>query len=106
MAGTHTWYGASGEGYRYDIYWIGTEWNDVAGNYIYAGKPSSDWVAAYIGQTNSFKNRLPNHEEEACAKRNGATHIHARTNSSEAARLAEEADLIRKHQPPCNQQGR
>lgn len=107
MATTHTWHGVSGKGYQYTVYNINTSWNDVPGNYIYAGQTSTGWKAAYIGQTKSFKDRLPDHNEEACAKRNGATHIHAHVNNGgEAARKAEEADLIKKHQPPCNQQGR
>ena len=107
MLETHTWYGTSGKGYPYHIFAMGGSWQNVPGNYIYAGKTSTGWKAAYIGQTNSFRTRLPNHEEEACAKRHGATHIHAHTNSVGAfARKAEEADLIKKHQPPCNQQGR
>lgn len=107
MAKTHTWYGASGTAYTYTIYDMDASWNDVAGNYIYASETTNGWQAAYIGQTKSFKDRLPDHNEEACAKRNGATHIHAHTNNDgEAARKAEEADLIKKHQPPCNQQGR
>lgn len=107
MAETCTWYGDSGKGYTYTVYDMDANWNDVAGNYIYAGKQNNGWKAAYIGQTQSLKDRLPNHNEEACAKRNGATHIHAHTNSDgESARKAEEADLIKKHQPPCNQIGR
>ena len=103
MAETHNWAGESGKTYTYTVYGIGGSWNDVAGNYIYAHRSGSSWKASYIGQTQSFKDRLPNHNEEECATRNGATHIHARTNTaSEAVRKAEEADLIKKHQPPCN----
>lgn len=70
------------------------------------GKNNSGyWSPCYIGQTENLGDRLENHEKEACAKRNGATHIHVHGNGSgEKARKAEEKDLILKWQPPCNDQ--
>ena len=107
MAETYDWKGASGRVYTYNVYPMNTSWNDVAGNYIYASRTGNGWKAAYVGQTSSFKIRLPDHNEENCAKRNGATHIHAHTNTNgETARRSEESDLIAQHQPPCNQRGR
>ena len=58
MAETHIWHGASGTAYTYTVYDIDTSWNDVAGNYIYAGRTTNGWKAAYIGQAKSFKERL------------------------------------------------
>ena len=61
------------------------------------------WRPLYIGQTSSLADRLADHEREACAKRNGATHIHAHTSSdSEQVRRDEETDLIDKWDPVCN----
>ena len=98
-----TWTGATGKEYLYDIYPIDTNWNDVAGNYIFAKETSPHkWDAVYIGETESFKNRLPNHNELPCVKRNGGTHLHAHTNQDSKARLDEEADLIATGRPPCN----
>ncbi len=57
----------------------------------------------YIGQMSSLKDGLADHEKEACAKNEGATHVHAYINSGgEAVRLAEESDLIRRWKPVCN----
>ena len=105
-APTITWTGQSGEKYQYGSYQIGTSFKNVPGNYIYAKKNSSGyWDACYIGQTESLKDRLGDHEKETCAKRYGATHIHVHSNGNgEAARKAEEKDLILKQQPPCNEQ--
>ncbi len=102
---TILWTGESGSKYSYSIYKIGTDFNDIAGNYVYAKetKPKS-WSPVYIGQTNSLKNRLSSHEKESCAIRNGATPIHVHTNSSEVSRLNEEEDLIFKWKPSCNEQ--
>ncbi len=103
MADKCTWTGASGKEYLYNIYTMDTDWNDVAGNYIFAKETSPHkWDAVYIGETESFKDRLPNHNELPCVKRNGGTHIHAHTNQDSQARLAEEADIIATGRPPCN----
>ena len=104
-AQTIDWPGQSGKTYRYWIYPIGTSFKEVGGNYIFAkeARPGS-WIPVYVGQSKNLNQRLENHEKEACAKRNGATHIHAHKNDSEAARLAEEKDLIAKWKPVCNEQ--
>jgi predicted GIY-YIG superfamily endonuclease len=99
------WEGVSGKKYGYWIHKIRTEFKDEPGSYIYAKetKPNS-WAPVYIGQTSSLKNRLADHEKENCAKRNGATHIHAHTSSNtEETGKAEEIDLIRNYRPVCNE---
>lgn len=97
------WIGASGKEYLYDIYPIDADWNDVAGNYIFAKETSPhNWEAVYIGETESFKDRLPNHNELPCIRRNGGTHIHVRVNKDSLTRKAEETDLIATGKPPCN----
>lgn len=100
----HNWPGKSGCVYTYEVYPIGTSFRDVAGNYIYAKQVGSQWQPCYIGQTNSLQTRIANHEKEACAKRHGATHLHVKVTPSERDSLAEEADLIRLWNPPCNDQ--
>ena len=103
---TIVWEGKTGAGYKYWIHPIGTTFKEVAGNYVFAKETRPGyWAPCYIGQTNNLNERLNNHEKEACAKRNGATHIHAHTDGSgETVRCAEEKDLILKWQPPCNEQ--
>lgn len=102
---TCNWPGKSGRTYTYYVYPIGTGFKEDAGNYIFAKlNASNNWVPQYIGQTKNLNQRLGDHEKEACAKRNGATHIHAHLNAAEAARLAEEKDLIENFNPPCNVQ--
>jgi len=94
---TIIWEGASGKQYKYWIHDITTSFKDAPGNYIYAKETSPGrWKPIYIGEAKSLEDRLTsNHEKLPCAKRNGATHIHAHTSSSdEEIRRAEEADLI------------
>ncbi len=105
-APTIMWPGLSGREYKYWIHPIGASFKEEAGNYIFAkeAKPGY-WTPCYIGQTENLEKRLGDHEKEACAKRNGATHIHAHTNpAGETTRKAEEKDLIQKWKPPCNEQ--
>ena len=100
--------GRSGRKYTYTVYSITTSWRDVAGNYMFAKRnpASGGWTVLYIGETESFLNRLGNlnsHEKWPCARRNGVTNIFARSNGKgQAARRDEEADLIANYDPVCN----
>jgi hypothetical protein len=103
MARTCIWTGDSGAKYEYKIFDIDGDWNDVPGNYIFAKETSPrKWGAVYIGETESFKERIPNHNELPCIRRNGGTHVHAHVNRDSRARLSEEADLCAYHSTPCN----
>lgn len=100
---TH-WEGQSGKEYRYWIHPIGTDFTEDPGNYIYAKQVEPGrWEPLWIGQTSNLHDLLVDPEKAACAKRNGATHVHAHTSPGrESARAAEEADLIARWDPPCN----
>lgn len=88
MADICTWAGASGKKYEYEMHPIGTNWNDVPGNYIFAKVTSpNNWTAVYIGETESFKDRLPNHNELPCIRRNGGTHTHVHINRDSHASI-------------------
>ena len=77
------WEGASGTTYDYWICPIGENLKDEPGNYIYAEETTPrSWRPVYIGQTSSLSERLDDHEKEACATRNSATHIHTHTTPS------------------------
>ena len=91
--------------YEYTAYPINsTGWNNVAGNYIFAAQNGNSWTVLYIGQTEDFAARFPQHDKIQPAIRKGATHILARVNKDQRARMAEEAELIAEFQPPLNQQ--
>jgi predicted GIY-YIG superfamily endonuclease len=100
------WPGSSGQKYEYWIFPIETIFKNEPGNYIFSKELNTGyWSACYIGQTENLNQRLGDHEKEACARRNGATHIHAHlTSGGETIRKAEERDLIQKWTPPCNEQ--
>lgn len=102
---TISWTGLSGKKYGYWIYKIGASFKEEPGNYIFAKETQTGyWSPSYIGETVNLDMRLGDHEKEACARKHGATHIHAHLNSAgEKARRLEENDLIRKYNPPCNE---
>lgn len=82
------------------------DWNDIPGVYIFAGLSADTrwWYAKYIGETASFKRRMPS-EKWREAKQQGATQIHARAVPDEHERKALESSLIVAYRPPLNQQG-
>ena len=100
---TIRWQGASGNSYRYWIYPIGHSLKTEGGNYIFARETESGrYTPIYIGETGDLSDRFDNHHKAECIGNEGATHIHARLNSKHQDRLDEEADLVAKWQPPCN----
>ncbi len=106
MADTIMWPGVSGKKYRYRIYPIGTSFKDEPGNYIFARETSPGrWTPIYIGETESLRDRLANHEKLPCVERHGGTHVHVHTSSLSAQlRRAEESDLLARWDPPCNKE--
>jgi excinuclease UvrABC nuclease subunit len=80
-------------------------WNDVGGVYIFTGlNPQNRWVPLYIGQADSFRTRIPSHEQWSPAQRLGATHVHALVVEQAATRDKIEKELIRAYQPALNVQ--
>ena len=101
------WRGMSGQVYSYSVHPVDENWYDGPGNYIFAKYiQGSGWIAIYIGETSSLKDRLSpfsGHEKADCAYRNGITHIHAhRSSDQQEVRRTEEADLIGYYKPVCN----
>jgi hypothetical protein len=81
----------------------GIAWNDVSGLYIFTGlNERIRWVALYIGQTDSFKERMLPHERWEEAVLIGATHVHAMAVPLAASRDRIEEELIQAYQPSLN----
>ncbi len=100
MANTVRWLS-----YEFTVYTPSAPWNNVAGVYIFTGVNNlNQWVALYIGQTDSFRNRIPSHDKWNPAVRLGATHIHAMVAPLEATRDRVEWELIQAYHPPLNAQ--
>lgn len=101
---TIDWTGISGEKYNYQIYPLGTEFSNVPGNYVFARENESRrFTPIYIGQTSNLGERFDTHHKIPCIRRYGATHICVhKSSSNESVRMAEEQDLIKKWNLPCN----
>lgn len=89
-------------GYHFEVCRQNGLWRTAAGLYIFSGFTYGAWRALYIGQTDDFSTRIPEHERWGEAVRLGATHVHARLESNALQRLAIERQLIRSYQPPLN----
>jgi len=100
MSDTAQWAGVT-----FNVYRHAGEWNDVGGVYIFCGLNSSgQWVPIYIGQTDSFRNRIPRHEQWIPAVQLGATHVHALVVQQAAEQEQLERLLIATFRPPLNTQ--
>lgn len=93
--------------YDFNVYDLSTSWNDVPGIYIYSRRDAEHrlWTPLYIGQTESFRHRLPHHERKPAALVHGATHLHAKVEYVEAERLRIESELIERFRPILNSHG-
>ena len=97
-------------GHEFEVYKPDTKWHDVGGVYIFTTQQPAGlgdiWRALYVGETESFKNRLDlsNHEKWESAVELGATHIHTLVEPGPIKRTLVEALLIQELKPPLNTQ--
>src|SRR5262245_61845851 len=111
MSQTIDWRGNSGATYRYwflDNPKTASGIKAEAGNYCFAKQlANGKYLPLYFGESSDLQDRIPNHELWEQAIRLGATHVMGHTTpAGEAARLAEERDLIEYWNPPLNTEHR
>jgi hypothetical protein len=108
MASLVNYAGITGQTYPYEICDVNRPWKHVPANYCIAKIQGLIYfVPLYFGETEDIAQRMAGHNKLSLAAAYGATHILAHTNYlGEAARKAEERDLIRAYNPPCNVQHR
>jgi hypothetical protein len=75
-----------------------------AGNYMFVKPTNNGWVPVYIGIADNLSERIPCHDRAPEAAKLGATRVMAHTSDNQAAREAEERDLIGYWNPPLNLQ--
>ncbi len=97
-----TWRTSDGGQYEFFVYGPDANWRQVGGVYIFSYHDGAYWRPLYVGETDDFSQRLPNHERWGDAQKAGATHIHVRVEAQEASRVDLEQKLIQGHQPPLN----
>lgn len=95
--------GMSGTTYKYRVYPKGTGFKDAPGNYVFAALSGGKYTLLYIGETGSLETRLTDkHEKVPCCNARGWTHVMAHLGGGKSDRLAEESDLVKNYNPPCN----
>lgn len=107
MADFIDWQGQSGAFYRYVFMDMSLPFNEVAVNYGFVKAMGNDqFRVLYFGETDNAHDRItPRHEKWAAALALGMTHVIAHTTQGgEAARCAEERDLIARCRPILNVQ--
>jgi hypothetical protein len=102
-----TFTGASGKAYNFEVYPIGTVFNDVGGVYAITkryrnnqGGYSHDVI--YLGETEDLSTRFNNHHKADCFDQREANCICTHRDDNANSRLTKEADLIKRYTPPCN----
>lgn len=101
---TCNWPLGNGQTLGFTIYDSNRNWKKVAGLYVFSYQALGGWNPLYIGQTDDFSSRLPNHERLQEAVNRGATHIHAAVIPQAVQRDRYEAMLIQYLQPTMNTQ--
>lgn len=91
------------DGVSFQIIPKDTNWAKIGGVYIFAGaNDQNQWRALYVGQTSSFADRIPGHNQWSKARLLGATHVHARVVPDRSDRLTLEKRLRKAFRPPLN----
>ncbi len=95
--------------YSFEVYPVDTSFKAVGAVYIFTKRVvnpdgKGTHTLLYIGQTESLKDRIPDHEKWPCAKKNGVNCICVHRDDNEESRLAKETDLRAEHSTPCNDQ--
>ena len=97
--------GVGAETLSFTIFPKDINWNNFGGLYIFAYcTGGTSWKAVYVGLTEDFSYRMPNHERWQEAVRLGATHGHTLVVTTQAAREDYERKLIQHLQHPLNDQ--
>jgi hypothetical protein len=96
----------NGESLNFHICNFGGNWLSVGGIYVFSYLAKNGWFPLYVGQTEDFSTRLPNHERKSEAIKRGATHVLAVRVPLAANRDKYEKLLIVQLQPPMNEQYR
>ncbi|MDP4538226.1 hypothetical protein Q9K01_01110 [Qipengyuania sp. DY56-A-20] len=113
MSLTIEWPGQFGRTHAFELYPIGTTFNEVGGVYIFCKPyPGRQWQALYVGETGNLNERLntalQRHQAWPSCQSGGATHICAKVIGSGVSgrmeRLALETELRHSLNPPCNRQ--
>lgn len=101
--------GASGAAYRFAVYSRETDFNNVAGVYVFSRRFRNQREGflhdvLYVGETEELSDRLAQHHKLNLAVQAGCNCICFLPEPDRRRRLSVEADLRRGNKPPYNDQ--
>jgi hypothetical protein len=103
---TVTFQGKSGSKYDFDVWPMDQTFKDVGAVYAvtrrYQDGNTDSHDIIYVGETGDLSTRFDNHHKADCFTEHKANCICTHLDSKESSRLAKEEDLVKKHNPPCN----
>lgn len=106
--GTITYKGKSKTDYRFNLYPMGTGFNNIGAIYIVTKREVNEGKGThtllYVGQTEDMSNRFDDHHKQDCFDSRGGNCIGVYQLSTQKERDAVEQDLIAAYNPPCNDQ--
>ena len=109
---THEWYGRGGQSHEFRVYESSVDWHkvpEVGGVYVFACREnqSGGWVPLYVGETEDFADRMPDHEKwSALVKEGNFTrdniYIHVLEVKDKSRRKDVQDELIQEYDPRWN----
>jgi hypothetical protein len=102
-----TFAGQSGTKYDFNVYPLDQAFKAVGGVYAITRRYKNSnggysHEIIYVGETGDLSTRFDNHHKTDCFEQHEANCICTLRDDDEDSRLSKEADLIKKHNPPCN----
>lgn len=102
-----TFTGQSGTKYSFNVYPMDQAFKAVGGVYAVTRRYKNSnggysHEIIYVGETGDLSTRFNDHHKADCFTRHKANAICTHRDDDEDSRLSKEGDLIKKHNPPCN----
>jgi predicted GIY-YIG superfamily endonuclease len=102
-----TFTGQSGTQYSFHVYPIDQEFKSVGAVYAVTRRyknPNAGYSheIIYVGETSDLSTRFESHHKASCFTRHNANCICTHREDDEDSRLTIEDDLVKQHDPACN----
>lgn len=99
--------GKSGETYSFNVWPMDQQFNAVGAVYAITkrhadSKGGHSHTVIYVGETSDLSTRFENHHKADCFNQHESNCICTHQDDDEESRLAKENDLLKQHNPPCN----
>lgn len=92
----------SGKYYPFKFYFLHDEFPDTEGIYIFTRSENGNNEMLYIGETETLKDTIRNHEKWVCVSRRFVNALCVHFEKDATVREQIVSDLIEEQRPPCN----